>query len=533
VVNEARVTSRRRWAGPFLAALVLLAGTAVSFAAHAVAQDGEDRYAQQLMDRYASEIVEAIGDRIAVYGATLTDLAYAVGAQPDLSSDTFARISAGFDDVRLPSITSVGYVVPATTAEVAGVQRLWRTRGVPGLTLVPTAGPEHEFVIFQKAFDGRRQTAGADLGAGQTDATVLRTAQQSKVLAISPAYPADGATAGAAVTMAAPVFSGLGSTAPDQFSGWVVMTLRGQDLLSATLIGRGHGAVQTDVTDPAAGGAVLADATPDARLEGSVLVRIDYVTVGQRSWQVTMWPTSRLLASADRGLSLLTLVSGVAMSVLLAALLGILASSRNRALDQVERATAALRDDIDRRAAVEAQLREREDQLRRLAFRDPLTGLANRMLFYDRLGHALHTHARQKKMIAVLFIDLDGFKLINDQLGHHAGDVVLQAVAERLRTGLRAGDTVARFGGDEFAIILESLATEEDARIAATRVIAEVQQPIDVDGVPAGVSASVGIAVNSDENAGPDDMIRLADAAMYSAKKAGKNRYAEAGVTST
>jgi diguanylate cyclase (GGDEF)-like protein len=508
-----------------LAVLVLLAGTAVSLAAHAVAQDGEERYATQLMDRYATEIVEAIDDRIAVYGATLTDLAYAVGAQPGLSSDAFTRISAGFDDVRLPSITSVGYVVPALTSEVADLQRLWRTRGAPGLTLTPTAGPEHEFVIFQKAFDGRPQTAGVDLGAGPTDATVLRTAQQSKILTIGPAYPTGG---GVSVTMAAPVFSGLGSTAPDEFSGWVVMTLRGQDLLAPTLTGRGHGVVQVTVTDPGTAGDALADVHPGSRLAGSALTRTEYLTVGQRSWQVTMWPTTRLEAAADRGLSLLTLVAGLAMSVLLAALLGILASSRNRALEQVERATAALRDDIDRRTAVEAQLREREDQLSRLAFRDPLTGLANRMLFYDRIGHALHTHARLKKMVAVLFIDLDGFKQINDERGHHAGDLVLQAVAERLRTGLRAGDTVARFGGDEFAIILESLTTADDARIAAARVIAEVQEPIDVDGIPATVSASVGIAVTNDEVTGPDDMIRLADAAMYSAKKAGKNRYAEA-----
>jgi diguanylate cyclase (GGDEF)-like protein len=232
-------------------------------------------------------------------------------------------------------------------------------------------------------------------------------------------------------------------------------------------------------------------------------------------------------AGADHYTSGLALSAGTALSLLLAALSGVLARSRNRAVEQVDQATTALRHDVARREAVEAQLRERETQLQQLAFRDPLTGLANRMLFYDRLTHALNTHARAGRPFAVLFIDLDGFKQINDDCGHQTGDAVLRAVATRLRAGLRAGDTVARFGGDEFVILLEGLTAHIDGGATAARIIGLVRQPIDVAGGTVVVSASVGIAVNL-PGMGADDLLRQADEAMYTAKAAGKNCYAEA-----
>ncbi len=127
-----------------------------------------------------------------------------------------------------------------------------------------------------------------------------------------------------------------------------------------------------------------------------------------------------------------------------------------------------------------------------------------------------------------MFIDLDGFKLVNDQLGHSAGDMVLREVAQRLVGCLRDGDTVSRFGGDEFAILVEQLAEPDDVRITADRIVAAVQQPIAVGPLQASVTASVGVALNRPGDTA-DDILREADLAMYTAKTTGKSRHVLAG----
>ncbi len=119
-----------------------------------------------------------------------------------------------------------------------------------------------------------------------------------------------------------------------------------------------------------------------------------------------------------------------------------------------------------------------EDELKHQAFHDALSGLANRALFLDRLEHALARAARSQSLLAVLFLDLDDFKLVNDSFGHAAGDDLLVAVAGRLTKSLRAGDTAARFGGDEFAVLLEEISGLEEASQVAERIIAELRVPL-------------------------------------------------------
>jgi diguanylate cyclase (GGDEF)-like protein/PAS domain S-box-containing protein len=170
--------------------------------------------------------------------------------------------------------------------------------------------------------------------------------------------------------------------------------------------------------------------------------------------------------------------------------------------------------------------RELELQLERRAFHDELTGLANRALFADRLTHALKRSAREEdERIAVLFIDLDDFKAVNDGLGHGAGDELIRGVAERIRTNVRPGDTVARLGGDEFAVLLEDIPTPDHAQLLAERLLEVLELPIDVIGVGLAVPASVGVTFAArDSNA--ESLLRDADIAMYSAKSQGKGRVA-------
>jgi diguanylate cyclase (GGDEF)-like protein/PAS domain S-box-containing protein len=157
------------------------------------------------------------------------------------------------------------------------------------------------------------------------------------------------------------------------------------------------------------------------------------------------------------------------------------------------------------------------------AYHDILTDLPNRSLFQDRLGLALIQAKRNKTELAVMFIDLDRFKLVNDTLGHLKGDELLQQVAHRLKGCLRAGDTLARQGGDEFTVVLPELHHHEDARIVADKFIHSLEQPFDLGGHTAHISASIGIAVYPAQGATLDELLRNADTAMYQVKREGKN----------
>ena len=166
------------------------------------------------------------------------------------------------------------------------------------------------------------------------------------------------------------------------------------------------------------------------------------------------------------------------------------------------------------------------DQIRHQAFHDGLTGLSNRSLFRDRVKHSLDLAARRSDwLIAVLYIDLDGFKTMNDRLGHAGGDELLAAAAARIASVLRPGDTAARLGGDEFAVLLEGLGEPAQAGLVAQRVIAALAEPTVIGDTTVSIRASVGLDVGSGMTETVDDLLRNADVAMYAAKNAGGARW--------
>ena len=191
----------------------------------------------------------------------------------------------------------------------------------------------------------------------------------------------------------------------------------------------------------------------------------------------------------------------------------------------MDQATAALLVDIEQRKQTEALLRDRESELRHLAFHDPLTGLANRAMFHERAGQAIIRHQDSNATLAVLFVDLDNFKQVNDVLGHGAGDTVLSEVAQRLRNSVRGGDIIARLGGDEFGVLAQGVSDAQQAVLIADRIIQALAAPIDIEGTPTTVTGSVGIALHQPGQASVDDLLRRADDAMYAAKAAGKGQY--------
>lgn len=176
-----------------------------------------------------------------------------------------------------------------------------------------------------------------------------------------------------------------------------------------------------------------------------------------------------------------------------------------------------IRDITERKAA--------EQQIEYQAYHDALTGLANRRLFQEHLSLALALAQRRERMVAVLFLDLDHFKLINDSLGHTVGDALLHQVAQRLKGAVREGDTVARVGGDEFTIVLQEVAHRSDAAVVANKVLEAIAAPLEVNGHRLYITTSIGITLFPEDGDDAETLLKNADAAMYRAKDEGRNTY--------
>lgn len=179
-----------------------------------------------------------------------------------------------------------------------------------------------------------------------------------------------------------------------------------------------------------------------------------------------------------------------------------------------------------------AELREAEKTIRYMAFHDALTGLPSRALFHDRLCQALKAARRCDQAVSVMFLDLDGFKAVNDTWGHATGDRLLVSVAARLSGALRKNDTVARIGGDEFALICTGIRDEEEAGAIARKLLGTFQNPLPVDGLGLRITASIGIALYPMDGATPESLLLDADTAMYRAKRHGKNTFAFSAIAS-
>jgi diguanylate cyclase (GGDEF)-like protein len=199
-----------------------------------------------------------------------------------------------------------------------------------------------------------------------------------------------------------------------------------------------------------------------------------------------------------------------------------LTSTKSRSIDERRLALART---LAFEAAMAIENGRLYHELRERALHDPLTGLANRSLFFDRVSHAIARVARQPDaLVAVLYVDLDEFKAVNDTLGHARGDRLLVLVAERLLTAVRGSDTVARLGGDEFALLLEDLASADAALVVAERALSLLTKPFELHGQSVNMSASIGVALRTKGGFGAEALTNEADVAMYEAKRSGKGR---------
>jgi diguanylate cyclase (GGDEF)-like protein len=221
------------------------------------------------------------------------------------------------------------------------------------------------------------------------------------------------------------------------------------------------------------------------------------------------------LVGSELDVPVLASLSIVLLALVVLRVTWLLSRLTNQTLQLRER-THRLQDALNRQQLL-------EDDLRYQSFHDGLTGLPNRALLHDRVEHALHAAARATGTVAVLFCDLDGFKTINDSLGHHAGDDLLIVVGKRLSSVVRAGDTVARLGGDDFAILMDDVSDPSVALAVAERALSVLRRPIELSSHSISVSISIGIAFG-DTTKSSEQLLSEADAAMFEAKAAGKDR---------
>ena len=268
-------------------------------------------------------------------------------------------------------------------------------------------------------------------------------------------------------------------------------------------------------TSPDPGQLVLSTTreVPSGRSSAEVLV-----PVGVDEWLVVATSPEPLVGAFATAMPWLLLVIGLATAVLCSAMVEVVSRRRDYALALVEERTAALSTSVQELEAAQAELV-------RHAHNDDLTGLANRFVLLDRLENALARASRSDGCVVVIFIDLDRFKVVNDSLGHDAGDQLLIAVGQRLVGEVRPGDTVARLGGDEFVILCEGSSDESGAWQLAERLRNAIVQPFDLAGREVTVSMSAGLAIARGGDAtSADGVLRDADLAMYRAKELGRDR---------
>lgn len=261
-----------------------------------------------------------------------------------------------------------------------------------------------------------------------------------------------------------------------------------------------------------------------------LLVGVAVMALRNFGWLPTLWLTTHAM---QIGSALEMLLLSFAMADRIHVMRREREAARQAMVDTLREAGQQLESRVAARTAeletANRRLRDNELALQRLAFHDPLTGLFNRAMLDDRLRHAMQRADRRQTRLAVLLVDLDGFKAINDSHGHAEGDRVLAAVAARMRTQVRASDTLARLGGDEFVIVLEPFAGEDEAMRVAAKLVAALDEPLGGGSGDYRVGASIGIALYPDDGTEVDDLVLAADRAMYQVKASGKGGWQRFG----
>lgn len=227
--------------------------------------------------------------------------------------------------------------------------------------------------------------------------------------------------------------------------------------------------------------------------------------------------TGAVLLAVSQGRTQAEEMIEIPLLTLILVMVFIIASFRAKTQRELEREHAALKQALEERQTL-------EEALLHQAFYDKLTGLPNRALLFDRLQHTFLEAVRHQLALSLLFVDLDGFKSVNDRFGHAVGDQLLVEVAKRMLSVVRDEDTVARLGGDEFTVLIKNPHSMDEAIGLAKRILEKISEPYQINGMSFDISASIGVSMRYPKGDKPEDLLREADDAMYQAKSSGKSK---------
>jgi diguanylate cyclase (GGDEF)-like protein len=499
---------------------------------------------QQRLTAFRAEAV-GVGSTVSSALLRMNDLTVAassaIQASPGMTNAQFQRwTTAMHPSARYPGNLGVGYVVPVTNAGLQAHAQLMKADPSPALLpvtgaftpLPPTSGTQHCFIRLVAVPEGTPAMfpANFDICAVTDVFAISRDTGQFTVMDMS-SLGGPGILA-----LATPLYRGAVTPTSQAerrrlHTGWVTalvdpnlllkdtlakhphlgVTLKRQDMTAAQVAGTLSGLTQAMTASAESTAAMAAALTSDGTPLGTAgvakaahMMSMHFTLVADGIWSIDVHGSSTAAGwSADQQGA--AVFGGSAFAgLLLFLLLQVLARSRGRALQLVD---------------------ERTDELRFQALHDGLTGLANRVLIMDRADQLLANNRRDNGPVAAMFIDLDGFKGVNDSFGHPSGDQLLVTVAERLQRALREGDTVGRLGGDEFVVLTHG--TQAAIHAVAGRILEVLREPFTLDtfdGVALiSVTASVGVAMGLRDHA--QDLLRDADIALYAAKAKGKNCY--------
>ena len=510
----------------YLAFAVCLFATLVSWhisRQHAV-DSAREKFNQEV---YTSRT--AINLRMQSYEQILRGGVGLFSASIDVSRDEWRRYVSSLDvEEAYPGVQGIGYAPVVTQEDKAlYLSAIWRDGFENAQIHPPGERKIYVPVLYREPLDGlNRNALGFDMFSEPIRRKAMELARDTGAAALSGKVQLvveNETTSPASVTMYLPVYEH--NTTPittdsrrAALKGFVFAPFRVNELLDATVGERlDEAGLDLELFDSVAidKKTLLFDRDGEPQFETKKFHPLfslqQTLEIGGRPWTLEIHSLPSFEKAIDRTKSSLILGGGTLLSFLL---FGFLYSVTTQHENVKDRASQLTQD-----------LQQSEERFRHLAYHDPLTGLPNRALLNDHGVRALGRARRGRNHVAILFIDLDRFKTINDSLGHSVGDALLQEVAQRIRRTVREFDTVARMGGDEFVVLLTDLADPTAAGSVAQHILESLSKVTVIEGHPLHVTPSIGLSLFPDDGNDFDELLKYADAAMYRAKENGRNGY--------